>query len=104
MISDGQKLALLAVASLLGVFVGFRVTNSINSEDAHLQATRAVEQRLLLEEQASNQMVSDGATGVNLAGSPPPKWQLVTGTTDSLAGCTNPLYTHQEFFPEPRLC
>lgn len=77
MISDGQKLALLAVASLLGVFVGFRVTNSINSEDAHLQATRAVEQRLLLEEQASNQLVSDGATGVNLAGSPPPKWQLV---------------------------
>ena len=88
MISDGQKLALLAVASLLGVFVGFRVTNSINSEDAHLQATRAVEQRLLLEEQASNQLVSDGATGVNLAGSPPPKWQLVVEKVSEI--CTHP--------------
>ena len=65
MISDGQKLGLLAVASLLGVFVGFRVTNNLNSQDAHLQATRAVDQRL------------HGATGVTVIGEQSPKWQLV---------------------------
>ena len=77
MISDGQKLALLAVFSLLGVMVGFRVTHSLNNNDEHLQAARAAGKHVLLEEPESSQIVSSSAAVPDLPISPPPTWKLV---------------------------
>lgn len=78
MISDASKLALVAVACVLGVLVGFQasssiVTNPLSSE----QTSEDAEQRLLLEEEASNQLVSGSAAGQGLVGEQSPKWQLV---------------------------
>ena len=77
MISDGQKFALLAVFSLLGVLVGFRVTNSLNTNDEHFQAVQAAGKHVLLEKQESNQVLSSGAAVPDLPISQPPKWKLV---------------------------
>ena len=87
MISDASKLALVAVACVLGVLVGFQASSSIVTNPLSSgQTSEDAEQRLLLEEEASNQLVSGSAAGQSLVGEQTlsfligeqsPKWQLV---------------------------
>lgn len=78
MISDASKLAFVGVAAVFGVLAGFKVSNDMESTlnaKPHIQAI-LTEQRLLLEEQAANQLNSDSASGQTNPGPEPPKWQL----------------------------
>lgn len=78
MISDASKLAFVGVAAVFGVLAGFKVSNNMESTlnaKPHIEAI-ATEQRLLLEEQAANQLNSDSGSGQKNAESEPPKWQL----------------------------
>ena len=79
MISDGAKLALVGVAATLGILVGFRVSNNLESTkniNPHIEAI-ATEQRLLLEEEAADRINSANLAGDANSGPEPPKWQLV---------------------------
>lgn len=78
MISDASKIAFVGVAALFGVLAGFKVSNNMESTlnaKPHIEAI-LTEQRLLLEEQAANQLNSDSALGQTNAGPEPPMWQL----------------------------
>ena len=79
MISDASKLALVGVAATLGILVGFRVSNNLESTMNAKPHTEAImtEQRLLQEEQAANQLNSGSDTADVSVGPEPPKWQLV---------------------------
>ena len=78
MISDASKLALVAVACVLGILVGFQASSStVTNPLSSGQTSEDAEHRMLLEEEASNQLVSDSDAGHGLVGEQPPKWQLV---------------------------
>lgn len=81
MISDSSKLALVAVAAILGILVGLRVSNNMKSTSSwnsklHIDAI-LTEQRLLRAEEKANQLNSESDTGTANLGPEPPKWQLV---------------------------
>ncbi len=78
MISDASKVAMVAVACVLGILVGFKVSSSMesNPENADLLSD-AAEQRLLLEEEASNQIASSSSVDMGPVSAQPPKWQLI---------------------------
>ena len=77
MISDASKMAMVAVACVLGILVGFKVSSSMESNPANANLlSDATEQRLLLEEEASNQIASSSSANTGISAQPP-KWQLV---------------------------
>lgn len=78
MISDASKLALVGVAAVFGILVGFKVSNNMEStlnSKPHIEAI-TTEQRLLREEEAANKLNSDSASGQINVETEPPKWQL----------------------------
>lgn len=78
MISDASKMAMVAVACVLGILVGFKVSSSMESNPANADLlSDAAEQRLLLEEEASNQIASSSSADTGRISTQPPKWQLV---------------------------
>lgn len=78
MISDASKMAMVAVACVLGILVGFKVSSSMESNPATADLlSDAAEQRLLLEEEANNQMASSSSANTGQITAQPPKWQLV---------------------------
>ncbi len=78
MISDASKMAMVAVACVLGILVGFKVSSSMESNPANADLlSDAAEQRLLLEEEASIQMASSSSVNTGTMSAQPPKWQLV---------------------------
>lgn len=78
MISDASKMAMVALACMLGILVGFKVSSSMKSNPANADlVSDAAEQRLLLEEEASNQIASSKSADTGPISAQPPKWQLV---------------------------
>jgi len=78
MISDASKMAMVAVACVLGILVGFKVSSSMESNPANADLlSDAAEQRLLLEEEASSQIASSSSADSGPISAQPPKWQLV---------------------------
>lgn len=78
MISDATKMALVGVACALGILVGFKASPYADSKPTPAQqSSQEIEQRLLMEEETSIQMDSDGAADVGVTGTQPPKWHLV---------------------------
>lgn len=79
MISDASKMAMVTVACVLGILVGFKVSSSMESNPANAAnlLSDAAEQRLLLEEEASNQIASSSSADTGPISAQPPKWQLV---------------------------
>ncbi len=78
MISDASKMAMVAVACVLGILVGFKVSSSMESNPANANLlSDATEQRLLLEEEAINQIASSSSANTGPISAQPPKWQLV---------------------------
>ena len=78
MISDATKMALVGVACALGILVGFKASPYADSKlTPAQQSSQEIEQRLLMEEETSIQMDSDGAADVGVTGTQPPKWHLV---------------------------
>lgn len=89
MISDASKLALVGVAATLGILVGFRVSDNIDStvnSKQHID-TIFMEQRLLREEEKANQLNSESDTGTANVGPEPPKWQLVIEKVGAFLCC-----------------
>ncbi len=71
-------MAMVAVACVLGILVGFKVSSSMESNPANANLlSDATEQRLLLEEEASNQIASSSSANTGPISAQPPKWQLV---------------------------
>ena len=92
MISDASKLALVGVAATLGILVGFRVSNNLESTmnaKPHIDAI-ITEQRLLQEEQAANQQNSNSDAAAVSVGPEPPKWQLVIEKVNMATSCAAP--------------
>lgn len=78
MISDASKMAMVTVACVLGILVGFKVSSSMESNPANANLlSDAAEQRLLLQEEASNQIASSSSAVTGPISAQPPKWQLV---------------------------
>ncbi len=78
MLSDTSKMVLVGLACTLGIFAGVKVSSSWDDNPLYTSpSSQATEQRLLLEEEASNQIVSGSAADVVSAETQSPKWQLV---------------------------
>ena len=79
MISDASKLGLVGVAAVLGILVGLRVSNNLETlknMQPHIDAI-ATEQRLLQEEEAASQSKAGSGSDVADIGVEPPYWQRV---------------------------